>query len=204
MTYFIHIVYGFMIAYIGLISPGMLNMTTLKLRIDVGKLESIQFAIAASIVVFFQAGIALFFADFFMKNQNIINYLKMVGVVVFFILSIVFYLQTKKKIKEVKNKRKGNYFFLGLGMSVINLLAIPYYLTVSIFLAADNKIIIEQPYIILFILGASFGTFLLLSTYMAFAKFINKRISFIAKNINIILSMLFLILGIVTLYKLLL
>ncbi|MEX0582490.1 MAG: hypothetical protein WD185_02375, partial [Sneathiella sp.] len=57
-------------------------------------------------------------------------------------------------------------------------------------------IIIEQPYIILFISGASIGSFLLFYTYLFFAKIISKRISFIATNINIILSLLFLLLGI--------
>ncbi len=203
MIYFTHIAFGLLIAFVGLIAPGMLNMTTLKLRIETGKLASIQFAVGASVVVLIQSGIALFFADYFVKNPQIIEYLKRVGMVVFFILSIVFFLQTKKKFKATKNNRKGNYFLKGMGMSSINFLAIPYYLTVSIFLASEEKIIIEQPYLVLFILGAAIGTFFLLCIYMAFATFINKRISFIAKNINYILSVLFLVLGILAMYKVL-
>ena len=52
MDYFHHILYGIFMAYFGLISPGMLNMTALKIRINTGKFESITFAIGASIVVF--------------------------------------------------------------------------------------------------------------------------------------------------------
>ena len=65
MSYIVHVLYGLIMAYFGLISPGMLNMTALKIRINTGKVESLKFALGASIVVFFQAGIALFFADYF-------------------------------------------------------------------------------------------------------------------------------------------
>jgi len=70
-------------------------------------------------------------------------------------------------------------------------------------LASENKIIIEQPYILLFVFGASLGSFLLFYTYIIFAKFIIKRVSFIAKNINLILSLLFLMLGCLTIIKIL-
>ena len=83
------------------------------------------------------------------------------------------------------------------------MLAIPFYLGVSIYLVSLDKIIIAQPYIILFVLGTVIGSFLLFYTYIIFAKVIIKRISFIASNINIVLSVLFIILGILTLIKLL-
>ena len=73
MSYIVHILYGVIMAYFGLISPGMLNMTALQIRINVGKIESLKFAFGASIIVFFQAGIALFFADYFAKNLKIIE-----------------------------------------------------------------------------------------------------------------------------------
>lgn len=190
-------------AYFGLISPGMLNMTALKIRINNGISESVKFAIGASVIVFIQAGIALYFADYFNKNPQIIERLKIAGVVVFLILSIFFLYLSRKELNPKASNTKGNYFLKGIGMSSINMLGIPFYLGISIFLAAENKILIEQPYIILFVFGASIGSFLLFSTYIIFAKYISQKVSFIAKNINLILSILFLGLGIFTLVKIL-
>ena len=76
-------------AYFGLISPGMLNMTALKIRINNGTSDSLKFAFGAALVVFIQVGIALYFANFFNRNPHIINVLKVIGVVVFFLLSIL-------------------------------------------------------------------------------------------------------------------
>jgi len=203
MDYFHHILYGIFMAYFGLISPGMLNMTALKIRINTGKFESITFAIGASIVVFIQAGIALYFADYFLKNPTIIETLKIIAVFVFFILSIFFFSLSRKKLNPKTTNSKGNFFLKGIGMSAINMLAIPFYLGLSIYLTSINKLIIAQPYILLFVFGAGIGSFLIFYTYILFANIIIKKVSYIAKNINLLLSFLFLLLGIFTVIKIL-
>jgi len=190
-------------AYFGLISPGMLNMTALKIRINKGENESLKFAIGASIIVFMQAGIALFFADYFTNNPTIIENLKIAGIFVFFALSIFFYFLSKKKMGSNSKTIGKSYFLRGVLMSSVNMLAIPFYLGLSIYLVSINKIVIKQPYILLFVFGAAIGSFLLFYTYIYFAKIIIKKVSFIATNINIILSILFLSLGIITLIKVL-
>ena len=203
MSYFLHVFYGIIMAYFGLLSPGMLNMTALKIRINKSENESLKFAIGASIIVFLQAGIALFFADYFANNPTIIDNLKIAGIFVFFALSIFFYVLSKKKMESNSKTIGKNYFLKGVLMSSVNMLAIPFYLGLSIYLVSVNKIVIEQPYILLFVFGAAIGSFLLFYTYIFFAKIIIKKVSFIATNINIILSILFLSLGILTLIKVL-
>lgn len=203
MIYLWHIIYGVIMAYFGLISPGMLNMTTLKIRINNGKKASVKFSSGAALIVFLQAGIALFFADYFVKNPQIIKLLKMIAVGVFFILAVFFYLISRKELKPKATNNKGNYFLNGMAMSSVNMLAVPFYLGISIYLASDDKIIIEQPYITLFVFGAALGSFLLFYTYMIFAKIIIRKVSYIAKNINVILSLLFFFLGIFTMIKIL-
>lgn len=203
MIYLWHIIYGVIMAYFGLISPGMLNMTTLKIRINNGKKASVKFSSGAALIVFLQAGIALFFTDYFVKNPQIIKLLKMIAVGVFFILAVFFYLLSRKELKPKATNNKGNYFLNGMAMSSVNMLAVPFYLGISIYLASDDKIIIEQPYITLFVFGAALGSFLLFYTYMIFAKIIIRKVSYIAKNINVILSLLFFFLGIFTMIKIL-
>ena len=203
LDYFLHFLFGLVMAYLGLISPGMLNMTGLKIRMEKGVKSGLQFAFGASIVVFIQAGIALYFADYFNNNPQIIERFKIAGVVVFFILSIVFFIQSRKELIPKPSNAKGNYCIKGIGMSSINMLGIPFYLGISIYLASEGKILIEHPYILLFVSGAAVGSFLLFSTYIIFAKIIKEKVSYISKNINLILSALFFALGIFTLVKVL-
>lgn len=203
MNYFLHFVYGALIAYFAMITPGMLNMTALKVRIDIGKFESIKFAFGAAVIIFIQAGIALFFADYFVQNPKIIEFLKVAAVFVFFALAIFFFMLSRKKIKLKTSSGKGNYFIRGAGMSALNMLSIPFYLAFSIFLAEKQYIIIEQPYIMLYVFGVLIGAILLFYTYIYFAELITMKISFIAKNINLILSGIFVVLGLMALIRIL-
>lgn len=202
MEYFLHIVYGILIAYFAMISPGMLNMTALKVRIDYGKGESEKFALGAAIIILIQAGIALFFADYFVKNPKIIGVLEKAGVFVFFGLAVFFFILSRKKIDPKAKSGKGNYFIKGFMMSTLNMLSIPFYLAISIYLTSKGYLIIEQPYIMLFIFGVFIGSLLLFGTYIYFAKIISKRVSFIAKNINLILSGIFIVLGMMAIIRL--
>jgi threonine/homoserine/homoserine lactone efflux protein len=190
-------------AFGGLLAPGMLNMTAVRTSIEKGKKAGFIFSAGAASVVFVQASIALIFANYLNQHPELIEKLKIAGVVVFFILAIFFFLQARKNFKAEGKNRKGRLFFIGMFMSSINMLAIPFYLGLSTYLSAKEQIILEQPYIIIFVAGAVLGAFMLFVTYVGLANTIVKKVHFIAKNINYILSVLFLILALLTLMKIL-
>ena len=83
----------------------------------------------------------------------------------------------------------------------MNMLAIPFYLVLSSVLEKKGLLIMDQPYISIFVGGVFLGAFSLFVVYVLFAALIEKRAQFIARNINYILSVLFLVLGILTLIK---
>jgi threonine/homoserine/homoserine lactone efflux protein len=200
MEYVFHLLYGLGMSYLGLLSPGMLNMTALKIRIEKGKRESLLFSIGAAMIVFVQASIALIFVDFFVAKPEIISLLEKMAVFVFLGLSFFFYWLSRKKVSTTTQKSK-NYLFRGMGMSSLNMLAIPYYLGLSLYLASEQRLILETTYKLIFTFGASLGTMLLFFTYVYFAKRIAMRVAFVVRNINLILSVLFLILGILAIIK---
>lgn len=203
MGYLLHLIFGFFIAFGVMLSPGMLNMTALKVSLDIGERSGIRFAIGASLIIFIQVGIALMFADYFVQHPKIIEVIEEVGVVVFFLLAIFFFRLSRKSTPHSTKKIKRNYFIAGVVIASLDMLTIPFYITVSAFLASKNEITIEIPYTLFFMLGVMLGAFSLLYAYVKFAGVIAKRVSFLTRNINSILSIIFLILGIVTLVKLL-
>ncbi len=198
MDYLSHIIYGAIIAFVGMVPPGMLNMTALKIRMERGRPQSVKYAFGATAIIFFQAVVAVVFADFFIKNPLVVDYLKVIGIVVFLILAGVFYTLSKKEIKidSEDKKPKGRYFMRGAGMSALNMLAIPFYLAISMYLASENKIILEGLYKLLFSIGVALGAAILFIIYISSSSFISRKASFIARNINMILSVLFLVLAI--------
>lgn len=189
-------------AFVGLLPPGMLNMTAVRATIENNKKSGLLFSLGAALIVIPQSFVALFFANYFVKHPEIIEQLSIAGVIVLFVLSIFFFFQARKKFKGEGKKSKGNYFFIGLFMSALNMLAVPFYFFYSSFFQSKGLLILQHPFISFFVLGAFLGAFLLFVLYTNFAILIEKRAQFIAKNINYILSILFFILGILTLFKL--
>ncbi len=201
MPYLSHIALGFVMAFLSLIPPGMLNMTVVKTSIQKGKNEGVWFALGAALVVIPQAFIALVFARYFADNPQVVERLELAGIIVLFVLSIVFLMQARRKFKGDGGKREGKSFWIGMLMSGMNMLAIPFYLVLSSVLENRGLLQTEQPFINLFVSGVFLGAFSLFFLYVNFAQIIQKKAQFIAKNINYILSVLFLALGILTLIK---
>ena len=201
MSYFLHIALGFVMAFFSLIPPGMLNMTAVRTTIEKNRKEGIWFALGAALVVIPQAFIALVFARYFSDHPEIVQRLELAGVVVLLVLSLAFFFQARKKFKGEGTKRRGKSFWIGILMSMMNMLAIPFYLVLSSVLENRGLLNTEQPFINLFVSGVFLGAFTLFFVYVQFAQLIAKRAQFIARNINYILSALFLVLGILTLIK---
>ena len=196
-----HVGLGFVMAYLSLVPPGMLNMTAVRTAIEKGYTSGRWFSLGAALVVIPQAFVALVFAKFFAQHPEVVERLNYAGVVVLFVLSVAFFLQARKKFKGEGKKRKGKSFVVGMLMSTMNMLAIPFYLVLSSVLENRGMLITEQPFINLFVTGVFLGAFALFMTYVRFADVIQKRAQFIARNINYILSALFFVLGILTFFK---
>lgn len=201
MDYFSALLTGYLAAFLGLLAPSMLNMTAAKMSIERGKLAGVQFAGGASSVVFVQASVSVFFAKYLVANPSIIAQLKTVAVFVLLGLSIFFFLQARKEVKIQGKQKKGNPYFIGLAMSSLNMLAVPFYLAMATFGESKGWLTIAMPNITFYVIGAVLGSFSLFSIYAFFAVVIAQKVQFIAKNINYILSGLFIVLGLVTAFQ---
>jgi len=203
MIYVLPFLIGFLVAFIGLLAPAMLNMTTARTSIEKGKKAGFQFAAGAASVVFIQGYIAVTFAKYLVENPEIIKKLNIAAVFVLFGLSIFFFIQARRKFEVTGKSKKGNNYLSGLLMSSLNMLAIPFYLAMATLAESEGWMTNEKPYSIIFVVGAVLGSFFLFSVYAVFAKSIALKAAFISRNINYILSVLFIGLAMFTLIKLL-
>ncbi len=195
MNYILPFIIGFVAAFLGLIAPSMLNMTAAKTTLDKGKKAGIQFAAGAASIVFIQAFIAVYFAN--KITPEIIKTLQKAAFFVLLGLAIFFFIQARKKFKAEGKNKKGSSFVIGMGMSSLNMLAIPFYLGMAK-VGEGYGMLLEIPYSVIYVVGAVLGAFSLFSIYASFAQIIAKKAQFIAKNINYILAGLFIILAIIS------
>ena len=206
MLFLLPLVLGFCIAFLAVILPGLINMTAAKISLQEGKKEALSFAFGASAIIFFQTFIALLFARFISNHQEIVSTLQEIGIFIFSLLSIYFFWIAKKpkKIKtDSKVKGKSNRFFLGMLLSTLNLLPIPFYVFASMSLAASGYFSFDKVQVSSFVIGVVSGSFTVFYIYIVAFKKIEKKTEFLMRNINTIIGFATTFMAVLTLLKLL-
>ncbi len=206
MLFLLPLVLGFCIAFLAVILPGLINMTAAKISLQEGKKEALSFALGASAIIFFQTFIALLFARFISNHQEIVSTLQEIGIFSFSLLSIYFFWIAKKpkKIKtDSKVKGKSNRFFLGMLLSTLNLLPIPFYVFASMSLVASGYFSFDKVPVSSFVVGVVSGSFTVLYIYIVAFKKIEKKTEFLMRNINTIIGFATTFMAVLTLLKLL-
>ena len=206
MLFYLPLVLGFFIAFLAVIPPGLINMTAAKISLQEGKNEAISFALGASVIIFFQTFIAVLFARFINNHQEIVSTLQEIGIFVFSWLSIYFFWIAKKpkKIKtDSRVKGKSNRFFLGMLLSTLNLLPIPFYVFASMTLAASGYFSFDKIPVAEFVIGVMIGSFTVFYIYIVAFKKIENKTEFLMRNINTIIGSVTTFMAVLTLFKLL-
>lgn len=199
-----HLLLGILTAYIGLIPPGMLNMTATKISLESDKKTALQFAFGVSSVVFIQAFIAILFLKVIHTNPIILDSIQIVSIIIFFILSFVFLFKAISEQKRITPKKNvKNSFLTGIGLSMINMFSIPFYCGMGAVFNMNGWLSLELSKILFFVIGAVIGTYLILSQYILLAEKIKSRISKFTKYLNFILAAITGIVAIFSLIKML-
>ncbi len=193
----------FFASLVGVIPPGLVNMTVARTCLERGKNNGILVAIGASVVVVLQALVAILLAKYIFFNPFVKNILLRTGAVIFFLMAIYFFAKAKQRETKIKVYRRGNTrsFFKGVMMSAINVLPIPYFVAIAAGMSVSGKIEYDATRIIAFIIAAGSGTFITLYFYVFSFLKIEKKTASIAKYSNYFMGILMLILVIITLAR---
>lgn len=143
-------------------------------------------------VLFFQANVGAYLASILMKNSEYITLIQQIGTGILFLRSINFFRiyfspKTSKKDTEIP---KSKAYFYGIMMSLLNMMAIPFYFTfISILIEIEyfNYSCINALY---FSIGSTIGSFTLYSIYAIVAKKIEHKLTYIASKMDFILGCL--------------
>ncbi|HMQ46393.1 MAG TPA: hypothetical protein PKA00_01995 [Saprospiraceae bacterium] len=202
MNYLSPFFFGLFVTAFGTFLPGLVNMTAVKVSLSRSFKAGMRYAFGAGLTIFFQAYIAVTFAEQLGANPQIILWLKRVAVFVFLALSGIFLYQGLfLKVPKVKTGR-GLPILLGMFTASMNVLNIPYCFAAGLLLQSRGHISLELPYRLYFVSGAMTGAFLMLAAYARFAQAIASHAQFFTRNLNYFLSGLFLVLAGIQLFQL--
>lgn len=193
---------GLFLALIGVVPPGLLNMTAAKISLKEGHARGIMFSIGACVIVMVQTYIAAIFARYLSKHHEVIQILQRVAFVIFILISVYFLFIAKTKPQqnmEPQIRSKHSRFFQGLLLSSINVFPIPYQAYMTITLASVGWMAFDQISIISYVSGAVMGTFVMLYMYIFFFDKIKGKQFTSQKNMNYIIGSITAVISVVTL-----
>ena len=180
------------VAFIGVIPPGLLNMTAAKISLKEGAGLGIMFSTGVCLVVFIQTYIAANFSRYLSNRPDIVEILQRVAFVIFVLVTIYFLLLASKEkdteIVEADIKSKKSRFFHGMLLSGLNVFPVPYQAYMTITLASFGWMNFERTNIITYVTGATMGTFVMLYIYIFFFDKIKDKAFTSQKNMNYIIG----------------
>ena len=195
---------GFFTAFIGIIPPGLINMTAAKVNLKEGKRNAMWFVLGAILVIFFQSFFAILFAKIINRRPDLVTLLREVGLGIFATLTLYFLVLAKKpkdKARKLKKNSKTNRFFLGMLLSGLNFFPIPYYVFVSITLASFKLFSFDTTSIFIFVNGVILGSFLVFYCYISFFNKIENKTDYVTKNMNTIIGSITGLISVITLWN---
>ena len=192
MIFITCVFFGFIIAASGSIVPSFLNLTVVKFSLKSGRKSAFYLIGGFATVLFFQANIGAYLSSVLMKNSEYITLIQKVGTGILLLLSANFfrlYFTSKKQIKKQEIDKSKAYLH-GIGMSLLNTFAIPFYFTsISLLIGLEyfEYSLLNSLY---FSIGSTVGSFTLYAVYATVASRIEHKLTFIATRMDFILGCL--------------
>jgi len=203
MSIFLPFIFGYLAAVVGVIPPGLINLTAAKVSLIDGKKRAMMFVLGALLIIFFQTYISVIFAQYIDLHKEVVILLREIGLIIFIILTIYFFKFSKKPTiihqEHAVVKSKRSRFFVGMFVSAINFFPIPYYVLISITMASYSVFAFEPVPEYSFVLGVVLGSATVFYLYVAFFNKMKSKADFFINNMN---KMIGTITGIVALFTL--
>lgn len=182
---------GLIMALIGVLPPGLLNMTAVKISLKEGRVRGVVYSIGVCVVVFLQTYIAAMFARYLSNNQDVVDILQRVAFVIFVLITVYYLLIAKSNPKpeiDAHSKSKHSRFFQGMFLSAINVFPIPYQAYMTVTFASFGWMDFKNTSIISYVVGSVTGTFLMLYIYIVFFDKIKSKAFTSQKNMNYLIG----------------
>lgn len=187
---------AFSVSYLGSIPPGVLNLTVIDISIRRTLQHAFYFSLAAALVEFVQGFIALQFSNYLSSHPSIEYGIQLFVIPVFLGLGIYYLLKKDPPPSDIHTD-ESNAFMKGVLLSVVNPLAIPFWLVWATYFNQKGFQILDNGVnMYAFIVGISLGSLATLMTFSFLSQLILSKIQSLNRWINEIIGGILIILGI--------
>ncbi len=161
---------GLIFSFLGSIPPGTLNLAVLQLGMEHKIKTALRFSIAVAIIEYPYAWIAVVFEDWVTSSPVIVDNFQLITAIVMIVIG-GFTLWSARKPSEFAVKFNESGFRRGIVLSILNPMAIPFWIGITAYLKAQGWInLSSQALLHSYVLGTSVGVIILLILFTFLAK----------------------------------
>ncbi len=191
---------GFIFSFIGSIPPGSLNLTVLQLSLEKKISIALRFALAVSIIEYPYTWIGVHFQYLISSSPVVVENFQLIAAIVMTALGVYNLWPTRTPTGFAKKFNESG-FRRGIVLSILNPMAIPYWMGFTAYLKAQGWIDLATPGLLhSYVLGTAIGAMALLTLLVFFAQRLAPYVQG-SRWIKIIPGMLMLGLGMYAFWK---
>jgi hypothetical protein len=191
-----NILVGFLVSFLGSIPLGYLNVVGFEIYNQHSLKPMLLYLFGVVFVEFFVIYFTLFFANVLAENKKITKYIQVFSVVFMFVLAGVFYFSSNSNT-DFSTSFQYSPFILGIVLSCLNFIQIPFWTGWNLYLLNGNYIEISNTKKYFYVIGTTLGTFFGMLILILSLHYFAANVKFIAKYLmQIIIPLVFLVLGI--------
>lgn len=176
MEIFVVFLIGTFFSFIGSIPPGTLNLSVLQLGLE-GKVKTaLRFALAVSIIEYPYTWIGVEFESWITSSPMVIENFQLITAIVMVAIGVL-NLWSAEKPTHFSVKFNESGFRRGLILSILNPMAIPFWIGVTAYLKAQGWLDLSNGWLLhSYIFGTSVGAMILLTLFAMLAKQLSRYV----------------------------
>ncbi len=195
-----NILVGFVVSFLGSIPLGYLNVIGFDIYNQSGLTRVIPYLFGVISVEVFVIYFTLIFAEHLVNNQKLLRFIEGFSVVFMFVLAYIFYASASNSTAQatvIKEYHDRTPYFIGLFLSALNFVQIPFWVGWNLYLLNGNRIAIDGTKKYFYVFGTLIGTFFGMLALILSLHFLTSQTDFLAKYLmRIIIPLVFVGLGV--------
>ncbi len=200
LQYITYLILGSIAAVIGALPFGLVNLSVLRITIEEGQTPAINTARGAALVEVIYGIIAFTLGSYLSKIIGEVSFVNYIIIAISFAVGIVFLLK-RRQIKSEKESHISG-FVKGIFLNLISLQVFLFWIFATAFLISRQLMDSSFISIVIFAVGIWIGKMTVLWIYSLLSKKIVSKSQLISNNMNRIIGVIMLIIGIIQIFKL--
>jgi threonine/homoserine/homoserine lactone efflux protein len=170
MNYILVFLVGAVFSFLGSIPPGTLNLCVLQLGLENRVATALRFSLAVAIIEYPYTWIAIQFEKLITSSSAVTENFQLITAVVMLVLGIL-NVWTAKKPSPAMTKFNASGFRRGIVFSILNPMAIPFWIAITAYLKAQGSIDLSTTGLVhSYVFGTSVGVMILLTIFALLAR----------------------------------